>query len=78
MIQCVVASQEETTHYGNLKSITLPALDGLMEILPHHAEAFFMLVPGKMVLRSDNGQTNEIEVKEGCCHVRGDQMIVIL
>ncbi len=78
MIDCVITSPKSTAVYGNLKSASLPAFYGRMQILPGHAESFVVLKKGTVVLRQPNGKIQTMEIGGGECHILGDRVLVIL
>jgi F0F1-type ATP synthase epsilon subunit len=78
MLNCVITSPENTTIYENLLSIVLPASGGLTEILPHHAETFFLLTSGKVILRSDNGTEQKFDISGGNCHIKDGRAVIVL
>ena len=78
MIQCVITSPEKTTHYDNIKSVTIPVSEGCTEILPHHAEAFFLVGAGTIVLYSSDGKSETVETKDGSCYVKDSKVMIIL
>ncbi len=78
MIDCVIRSPEGATTYRELRSVTLPAWKGAMQILPGHAEAFVSLKRGNIVMELGDGRREMKAVKSGECHVRDDTVTVIL
>jgi F0F1-type ATP synthase epsilon subunit len=77
-IECVITSPIAKTAYSNLRSVSLPALSGVMEVLPGHAESFVLLTVGSIVLRDQNNHIKKISVKEGECHIYQDGIVIII
>lgn len=78
MINCTITSPEETMQYRQLENVTLPAFLGEMEVLSGHAEVFVLLKRGEIVLGGTNGQKKILEIPGGQCHIKDDNIIIIL
>lgn len=61
---------------GNMSSITIPGVNGEIEILPGHAKAFFLLQKGRIKAKSTSGRVKNIDVQEGICWV--DEIVTVL
>lgn len=64
-----IISAEKILFEGEANSVTLPGEMGSFTVLKNHASIISVLVPGNVVLRSDDGQVSEIEVKGGIADV---------
>ena len=89
MISCIVTSQKQTTVYKNLRSVTLPAFLGQMQILPGHIESFVLLKKGSIFLQQSNksqkeinflqnNQNKNIQIIGGECYIKNDVVTIIL
>ncbi len=78
MINCTITSPKKTTVYKNVRSITLPAFSGQMQILPGHAESFILLQKGDISLLQLNKLSEIIQIINGECYVKNDVVKVIL
>ena len=78
MINCIIISSQKTTIYKNLRSVTLPAFFGQMQILPGHAESFVLLKKGNISLRQLNKKKEIIQNVNGECRIKNDVVTVIL
>lgn len=78
MINCTISSATQTKKYGNLTSVTLPASLGQAQILPGHAEAFILLNGGIVILRQSDGQKQSVQISKGGCHVKDNEVMIIL
>lgn len=78
MIQCKILSLENTTIYKEVKSIELPALRGKMQILQDHAESFIALNSGNLVIKSVDEDDKILKISGGECHVKDNNVIIIL
>ncbi|HDH31477.1 MAG TPA: hypothetical protein ENH26_01740, partial [Candidatus Wolfebacteria bacterium] len=61
-----------------VRSITLPAFSGQMQILPGHAESFILLQKGDISLLQLNKLSEIIQIINGECYVKNDVVKVIL
>jgi F0F1-type ATP synthase epsilon subunit len=77
MIECVVASPEQTKIYKNLRSVTLPGFKGQMQVLGSHAETFVLLREGQVVLEQAK-QRKSFRLKGGFSHIRDDRVVIVL
>jgi F-type H+-transporting ATPase subunit epsilon len=78
LISCLITSPKTTRVYEKVRSVTLPAFAGQMQILPRHAEAFVLLKEGQVVLRRPGKQGETVAIAGGACHVKGDRVVIIL
>ena len=78
MITCIVSSPQNTDTYNDLKSIFLPSYSGQTQILPGHAEGFFKLTEGDMLLEHTNDSKKTINIKEAECYINEDTVTIIL
>ena len=79
MLKCTITSKEGTKDYKNLKSVLLPGLVGQIQILPGHAETFVLLKSGHVVLlNAESGLEEKIQISDGECTVRKDNITIIL
>lgn len=73
-MKLLILSQEKKIFEGNASSLSVPGEKGTIEILPGHADAFFLLKQGNVKV---SGQ-KEIEVTHGLCKViRGEAVVLI-
>lgn len=77
MIKCVVMSFEKTNIYEGARSVSLPAYLGRLQILSGHAEAFFLLREGDIVIRKQNGEKKILRAPDGVCHFKNNNLIII-
>jgi F0F1-type ATP synthase epsilon subunit len=78
MISCTITSPKKTTVYKKVQSIILPALSGQMQILPGHAESFILLREGNISLRQLNKENEIIQNINGECHIKDNEVVIIL
>jgi F0F1-type ATP synthase epsilon subunit len=78
MLDFTLTSPTRTTTYYQIRSVTLPAVSGQLQILPRHAEAFISLTSGKVILQDSRGQTISLPITPGQAHVRPSSVVVIL
>lgn len=77
MINCIVTSFQKTDYYKDMRSITLPAFSGQMQILPNHAEAFILLSKGDIIFKKQNSETEKLQITKGVCHFKNNNLIII-
>lgn len=78
MMRCTITSPEETRQYKDLRSVTLPAFSGEMQVLSGHAESFVSLKRGNILLDRGKGQREALEIASGECYIKSNDLIVIL
>ena len=78
MLDCKVLSEKGVNSYQQLKSLTLPAISGEMQLLPGQSEIFVILKEGKIRLDRADGKSEKIDIIGGECHVVNNKAIVIL
>jgi len=78
MLTCIIVSSDNKKQYNNLESVILPAWSGEMQILPGHAESFFLLKAGDIVLRLADNKKETIRITNGEGCVKNDNISVIL
>ncbi len=75
-MRCTVASPEGKVDLGKTDGVSLPGSRGEIQILPGHAEAFFVLGKGKVVAGA-RGDGKSVDIEGGLCHVRDDEVVVV-
>ncbi len=78
MINCTITSPKITKVYKDVQSITLPATSGQMQILPGHAESFIFLQEGSILLQQLNKEDEIVQNSDGECHVKDNEVVIIL
>lgn len=77
MISCKIVSAQSNKAFEDLDSVTLPAKDGEMEVLPGHAEAFIKLSTGEVILIKSNREKISVPVLQAVCFVKDDSVVII-
>ena len=77
-MNCIIASPQKTTHYNHITKTILPTTQGQINILANHAEAFFLLKDGEVVLTKKSASQKRFLVKGGVCYVKNNQIILLL
>lgn len=71
------SSLQKTISYSNVQAVFLPAYFGQAEILPDHAEAFFALQPGQIILKQENS-SKEITISQSAlAYINNNHLIII-
>ena len=59
-------------------AVSIPSVAGEAQILPGHAEAFFLLKKGSVVVEEPEGGKRVLSVEGGICRFRSGRLVVIL
>jgi len=76
-MKCTLTSTDRQDVYENVSAIMLPAVSGETQILPGHAESFFQLGIGSILLQRRDSEV-PIAINAGFCHVLEDEVIIII
>jgi len=76
MLNCQLVSFKNREEIKFVRSLTLPAFNGEVQILPRHAECFLLLKSGKVLINTGE-ETREFQIKSGFCFLRNDQVIIL-
>ena len=71
-----VISSYDTLFSGEASSVTLPGVKGSFTVLKNHAPLISVLVPGKVVYKTESGDVKEIDVKGGLVDVADNKISV--
>ncbi len=77
MISYRVVSPEKTLFFGVAESITLPTENGEIQVLPGHAESFFILEKGEITLEIKK-KKEKISISKGIFHIAKDNAVSIV
>jgi len=77
-MKCTIYSVGDKREIINLNSLTLPGINGELEILPGHAESFIRLGQGKISFNSSSSQTQEDAQENSVCYINEDIISIIL
>ena len=72
----VIASDKDFYH-GRGTSIALPAKDGSITILAHHADMMITIVPGEMRIRTEDGTEHVAIVGGGFAQIINNRVTVL-
>ena len=72
-----IFSPESGKKMDQVQSVVLPGSLGQAQILPGHAEAFFSLKAGNIVVETQK-DTQEIPISGGICYIENDNISVVL
>ncbi len=78
MINCTIVSPKKTMIYKSVRSVTLPAYYGQMQILPGHAESFLLLKKGNILLQKSKKESEIIQNTDGECYIKNNVVTIIL
>jgi F0F1-type ATP synthase epsilon subunit len=78
MLNCKILSPQKIKQYRDFKSMVLPAWSGQLQILQGHAEIFMLLKEGTISIKKGTGEEEIIQIPEGECHVKDDDIKIFL
>lgn len=73
-----IISAHEVMFKGEVESVTLPGQLGKFTVLKNHASLISVLVPGKVVYRTQAGETSETDIKGGLADVDNNVISVCI
>ncbi len=77
-LQLEIYTPERKVYRGEVDGIQLPGLDGLFEILSHHASLVAAVVAGKMKVMNDKKNTSYYKIKDGFVEVLNNKATVLV
>jgi len=77
-MQLEIYTPERKVFRGTVEGVQLPGLDGLFEILSHHAALVAALAPGKMKVRNDKNDISFYKIKGGFVEVLNNKATVLV
>lgn len=77
-MRCTISSPQKTITYSQVTRLQLTTTKGQIEILPGHAEAFFLLKNGEIIFYQKTAPEKHFPVNGGVCYVKDDQITFIL
>lgn len=78
MIECQVLTTNKKLFSDRIRSISVPAVRGQMQILPDHAESFVLLQEGELELVTKQGKLKTIKIEEGLLHIQNNRLVILL
>lgn len=72
-----IYSLDKVLYEGDADIITMPAIDGEIAVLPHHAPIVTTLKEGKVMIHSGNDHQN-IPIKSGFAQINQLQTILLV
>jgi F0F1-type ATP synthase epsilon subunit len=80
MLTCKIVSENQTTTWEQINTITIPLTSGEVSIWQDHAEMFALLSEGKMsgVNHNNVEKVYQIRTNGGACHIFENTVTVIL
>ncbi len=77
-LSCVIAAPKSIIRYEHAASITLPGIDGELQLLPGHAEAFFLLREGVARI-SQNGNVRTVQISPNAvCYIQNNHVAIMM
>ncbi len=72
-----IRTPDKSVFTGEASLVQLPGLDGLFEILEHHAPMVAALHPGRIKIEDRDGQTQFFDIQGGVAEVLQDKVLVL-
>jgi F-type H+-transporting ATPase subunit epsilon len=73
-----ILSPEETLFSGGVSSVKLPGALGQFEVLNLHAPIISTLTKGTIIAKTTEGETRNIEIKQGFAEVLDNKLVVLV
>ncbi|MDU0968283.1 MAG: F0F1 ATP synthase subunit epsilon [Actinomycetaceae bacterium] len=77
-LQVRIVSRESELFSGEADYVSVPSVSGSLGVLPGREPVLAALKPGKVVIRSTDGDTTEFDVSEGFASVDSDVVSVVV
>lgn len=77
-MQLEIYTPERKVFRGEVEGLQLPGLDGLFEILSHHASLVAAIAPGKMKVMNEKNSTSFYKIKGGFVEVLNNKATVLV
>ena len=75
-LQLEIVTPDATVYSEAVETVTLPAVEGQMSVLPQHVRLMTTLVPGELTVRK-NGHDDFLAVGEGLVEVTNDHVSIV-
>lgn len=76
-IDCKIYSPKETLFSDDIASASFNSPGGQVEILPQHAEAFFLINKGGLNIKTSKGTSKSFNISEGHCFIKDDKLVIL-
>lgn len=76
-LNVIARSPFELYYEGESSAISASNRIGAFDVLPGHADFFSMLVPGEVIIQTENGPI-KIDAQSGIITVRGNQAYIFI
>ncbi len=73
-----ILTPEKNLFEGQAKSIMLPGLDGIFEVLDQHAPIIAALGKGSIKLTDENGNKQKFDISKGFCEVLNNEVNLLV
>ncbi|MEK7613945.1 MAG: F0F1 ATP synthase subunit epsilon [Patescibacteria group bacterium] len=76
-MRVIIAKVHENLFDGEALSVSLPTVEGMVTILPHHEPYVVLLKKGVATIRTESGNS-EFSVEDGVLEVSSNEAVVLL
>lgn len=78
LLQLTISRVDGPVFFGDVRSVTLPGVDGEMTILANHTALISPLKAGTLTVQLADGSTEMYDVTQGTLEISNNQAIVLL
>ena len=78
LLHLTIASVAKPLFKGEVRSVTLPGVEGVMTLMAHHEAFVTILKKGVIVVREENGAIQEFPIEHGALEVADNHVTVLL
>ncbi len=75
---CLIRSLDQVVFEGQVRAVTLPAVDGEMQVLAGHADAFLAVGEGRITVEEAGGSTRPLPAPGGVCRISGGNATIVI
>lgn len=72
-----IRTPDKSVYTGEVTLVQLPGIDGLFEILEHHAPLVAALQKGRVKIQGQDGQFQYFDINGGVAEVLQDKVLVL-
>ncbi|OHA62376.1 MAG: hypothetical protein A3E07_00015 [Candidatus Wildermuthbacteria bacterium RIFCSPHIGHO2_12_FULL_45_9] len=73
-----IFSLEREIFVGNAKSLSVPTVNGQIQVLPEHAALVTLLKAGEVVAETEDGTTHKIPIAGGTVEVNEHEVVALV
>ena len=78
LLHVTIARVNEPLFAGSARSVSVPGVDGVMEVMADHTPLITNLTVGKVVVHDEGGERYEYEIAGGTLEVAHNQATILI